>query len=175
LATPLGHVLVGTVSYSAVRSGKRWRILEALACGFLAASPDLDMVVSAVLTGEVGTFHRGLTHQPVFALLGFLAALTIGFLSKRGVTARVFLRSAFIAFLIFTHHVTDCWIRLPYSEHSWSGENNLPEVLSVELRGASASNYLIDFAVYGVLYSLLAFPVVALVRRVVKRAQCMVR
>jgi hypothetical protein len=163
------------VSYSAVRSGKRWRILEALACGFLAASPDLDMVVSAVLTGEVGTFHRGFTHQPIFSLIGFLVALVVGLILERRLTVGIFLRSAFIAFLIFTHHVMDCWIRLPYSEHSWSGENNLPEVLSVELRGASASNYLIDFAVYGVLYSLLAFPVVALVRRVVKRAQCMVR
>lgn len=175
MASPLGHALVGVVSYSAVRSGERWRLLEALACGFLAASPDLDMVVSAALTGKAGTFHRGLTHQPVFALLSFLVALVVGFVFKRKITAGVFLRSAFIASLIFSHHVLDQRIRLPYPPNSWTAESTLTEVVSAELQEDNAPKYLIDLVAYGVVYPLLAFPAVLIVRKMRSRLRCIAR
>lgn len=166
MATPLGHALVGVVTYSIVCPGERWRLAEALGCGLLAFSPDLDVLLSVAVTGKVGTFHRQFTHHPAFALLSFFGALGLGFLAKRKLSPEVVSWAALAGFLVFTHYLTDFWIRLPYFGRSWTGESSLTELLVLELRRPAVFNYLIDLIVYGVAYAVLAFSLTSLVRRV---------
>lgn len=142
MATPLGHGLVGAGCYTAVR-GKRWRLVEAAICGFLAAMPDLDMIYSAAVSGKVGTFHRGFTHRPAFALIVSSAHFAAGTILNRGVTAGLLLWSVFAGFLVATHQLMDTRVRLPYRHHEWDGESSLSKVLSSQTRRVDISNYLI--------------------------------
>jgi len=157
VATPLGHFLVGVVSYSVVCPGEHWQLIEALGCGFLAASPDLDVLLSAVVTGKGGTFHRQFTHRLAMVLLSFFGALGLGFLIRWGLTPEVVTWAVFVGFLVLTHYLMDFWVRLPYFNPAWPRDGSLVEALVSQLRRPSIFDYLIDLVVYGIAYAMLAF------------------
>lgn len=168
MATPLGHALVGAVSYATVCPRKRWRLVEALACCLFAFLPDLDVLFSAVTTGKVGTFHRTFTHTPVAALAVFSAVLGGGLLAKKKLTPKIGFWATFAGFLTFTHYLMDVWVRLPYFPRLWTGESSLLEVLVAELQQPAAFNYLTDLIVYGGVYTILILSLKLLAKKIAR-------
>jgi membrane-bound metal-dependent hydrolase YbcI (DUF457 family) len=71
---PLGHAALGLAANDVLsgNSFANWR--TALYIAVLANFPDLDVLAGLFLHGNGSTFHRGLTHSFLFALLAGIAA-----------------------------------------------------------------------------------------------------
>jgi membrane-bound metal-dependent hydrolase YbcI (DUF457 family) len=71
---PLGHAAIGLASNDLLNGNSfaSWR--TALYLTFLANLPDVDVLVGLLLRGNGCSFHRGLTHSFLFALLAGIAA-----------------------------------------------------------------------------------------------------
>lgn len=78
MATPIVHASLGVMAVSLpylVGSKSMRRVWPTLfAAAFLACLPDLDLLVSYVATGDVRTYHFGVSHSYAFALVCTLAA-----------------------------------------------------------------------------------------------------
>jgi membrane-bound metal-dependent hydrolase YbcI (DUF457 family) len=113
MATPIAHACAGALCVVLARSlgsaGKKLELTPGpLAAGAaIACSPDLDLLVSAILTGSPGKLHGGPTHSFAFALI--VGALSFGLLRK----SQNALGWAILVTLALTSHVLIDWFTGP--------------------------------------------------------------